>query len=80
MVAIGIPEAMPVVSGRDGPAFCFINLFRLPDIKEPAVGFIFQSLNLFAEMQRAFYRTVDESFARLPRSIAAAVSMEATSG
>ena len=62
MVTIGIPEAMPVFGGRNRPAFCFINLFRLPDIKEPAVGFLFQPLNLFTEMQRALHRAIDKTF------------------
>ncbi len=38
MIVIGIGEAMPGFSRRDRPAFGLINLFRLPDIKEPAIG------------------------------------------
>ena len=65
MVRIGIPKTVPALPRRDGPAFCLINLFRLPDIKEPAVRFIFKPLNLFSEMQRPFHRTIDQAFTRI---------------
>ncbi|MNR48530.1 hypothetical protein D3C85_1677760 [compost metagenome] len=55
MIRIRIAESMPAFVRCNGPAFGFINLFRLPDIKEPAVGLIFKSLYFFTEMQRTFH-------------------------
>ena len=61
MIGIGVAETVPVLSWRHRPALSFINLFRLPDIKEPAVRLFSQPLYLFTEVQRAFDRAIDQS-------------------
>ena len=61
MILIGIAETMPALARRHRPAFSFVNVIRLPDIEEPAVGFIFKALNLFAKMQGALNGAVDQA-------------------
>ena len=61
MLGIGIAKTMPTFTRRHRPAFCFINLLRLPDIEEPAVGLFAQTLHFFAKMQRSLHRTVNQS-------------------
>jgi len=56
MIRIGIAKAMPALPRCNRPAFGFVDIVRLPDIKEPAVGFIFKALDLFAKMQGALNR------------------------
>ena len=65
MVRIGIAEAVPALPRRNGPALGLVDLFRLPDIKEPAVCLIFQPLDLFTEMQRPLHRAVYQAFTRV---------------
>ncbi|MNC78989.1 hypothetical protein D3C75_1313430 [compost metagenome] len=50
MIGICVRKAMPVIIWIQRPAFGFINMLRLPDIEEPAIGFLAQSLDLFAKM------------------------------
>lgn len=55
MIGIRIVKAVPPFAWRNGPAFGFIHLRRLPDIKKPAVRLFPQPLDLFAKMQSSFY-------------------------
>ena len=62
MIRIGIFETVPVLARRYRPALGFIHGFRLPDIKEPAVRLLAQSLHLFAEVQRPLNGALDQTF------------------
>ena len=60
MIAIGLRKSMPLFfAGLDRPALRFIDLFRLPDIEEPAVRLFAKALDFPTEVQRAFHRTID---------------------
>ena len=61
MIRIGIFETVPVFARRHRPALGFIHRFRLPDIKEPAVRLLAQSLHLFAEIQRPLNGALDQA-------------------
>ena len=50
MFVIDVFETVPRAVGAQRPAFRAINMFRLPDVEEPAVGFAFQAFNLFTEL------------------------------
>ncbi|SVK49564.1 Uncharacterised protein [Acinetobacter baumannii] len=65
MIAIGLAETVPVIVRIQRPALRFIDLFRLPDIEEPAVAFLAQPLHFTAKMQRALHRTVDQAAPRI---------------
>jgi hypothetical protein len=80
MVRIGIFESRASLLRALPASTRLHHLFRLPDIKEPAVRLFAQTLHLFAEMQRPLNRALDQTFTGLPRSIAAAVSIDATIG
>ncbi len=55
VIGIRIAKAVPLFARRNGPAFGFIHLRRLPDIEKPAVRLFPQPLDLFAKMQSSFY-------------------------
>ncbi|CSG15960.1 Uncharacterised protein [Shigella sonnei] len=65
MIGIRIVKAVPLFAWRNGPAFGFIHLRRLPDIEKPTVRLFPQPLDLFAKMQRPLHRTVNQPFARI---------------
>ncbi|MNT41734.1 hypothetical protein D3C72_1781070 [compost metagenome] len=65
MIRVSVSETMPALARRDRPAFRFIDLFRLPDIEEPAVSFIFQALNFFTKMKRPLHRAINQAFTRI---------------
>ena len=50
MLVIDVFETVPCAVGAQRPAFRTIDMFRLPDIEEPAVGLAFQTFNLFTEL------------------------------
>ena len=54
MIGIRIVKAVPLFARRNGPAFGFIHLRRLPDIEKPTVRLFPQPLDLFAKMQSSF--------------------------
>ena len=78
MIAIGLAKTVPVVVRIQWPALRFIDLFRLPNVEEPTVAFLAQPLHFTAKMQRTLHRAVDQAAPGLPRSMAAAVSIDAT--
>ena len=49
MIGIRIVKAVPLFAWRNGPAFGFIHLRRLPDIEKPTVRLFPQPLDLFRE-------------------------------
>jgi hypothetical protein len=79
MVRIGI--AKPCQSSPALPASTLLHQ-SLPAARYQRTSrrLLFQPLHLFTEMQRPLHRAIDQTLTGLPRSIAAAVSIDATSG
>lgn len=50
MVSIGFFKPVPVLVGSNRPAFRFVDVFWLPDIKEPTIGLVFKALYFLAKM------------------------------
>ena len=78
MIAIGLAEAVPVIVRIQWPTLRLIDLLQLPNVKEPTVALLAQPLHFTAKMRSALHRSIDQAAPGLPRSMAAAVSIDAT--
>ncbi|MNV80970.1 hypothetical protein D3C71_1746050 [compost metagenome] len=61
MFIVDIFEAVPGVVRLQRPAFSLIDVFWLPDVKEPTFGLNVQLFDFFTELDSTFNRVVNQT-------------------